>query len=1366
MKKHLVSNFFLFLYTLLATINVCELKAASLDKDVSIKPLSALKDFPSNSVLRILQDREGYLWFGTSDGLCRYDAYQVMTFRSDVTNPNLLCSNEITCLSEDYDNNIWIGTKKGISILDKKTYKITKLTDGWVDNVNIKDLQTASDSSTWIAADNRVVRFDHKTKKLTQLVTGDEHLPATGINSIYEDNFGDIWISFWHTGLYRYKKNGELVKYPPIGQKHNNPFSIFQDKDNQYWIGTWGDGFYRFYPSKDEANMYQKVNIKSKDNINTEDTFFSITQDGHKNYLWLVGFSGLYVVKYDDDDNVSQVNISSLFKNTNNIFSEVIKDRDGDIWIASFSEGAFNIGFDKTRVSEVKLDYISDNLGLTPNVTAIHEDVQGNLWFNQNRFGLCVYDAKTKLINSYKDYSVLKNDQGLKHVSSFLSTRGDDHIWLGMYDEPRISIIKKEGGRVNHIDEINLSLIYPNAGGIRLLFEDSKRNKWIVTSTETYILNNLTQSLEVVDDELTSISSITEDRDGNIWLSREYGGLYKVEYAMDKDSIKYEVKSTQKVKDQILTENHISTICADYNHKIWIGTIEGAMFSYDQINNVVEDHTYSILLKNEAIQNIVEDKFGTIWISTNKRVIEYNPTTKTSTDYTSNDGVCVDSFLKDSYHYNVSKNMLYYGGNKGINTFSSSSVSTLASPSTKVVISDVKTQSSSILNKNHQYGKEKLSDAIQINSDDRNIEIIFSSLNYTYPDKILYSYKMKGVDEDWVVTDRQFAIYNQLDKGLNTLYVRATDRNKMWSDEITTFHIYKKPAFYETWWAYCIYLALFTVLLYTIIKIAKHRFDLRNKLEIANIEKQKSEELTQTKLSYFTNITHDFLTPLTIISCLTDEMEASTRRKVPQFDTIRYNITRLKRLLQQILDFRKIENHNIQLKVGRNDLTRFVKSILLDNFGPLAVQKNISLKFTSEPKQIIAYFDLDKLDKILYNVVSNALKFTNKDGIVEVSVGKKVEGELEYAIITVEDTGIGISADKLDKIFTRFFVNDNSQSNSNGIGLSIAQDLVNIHKGEITVVSEVGKGTIFTIEIPISKEFFSHEELSTLNFEILDWDDSSEDILTLTEVEKEEELPDEAIVVSSDINILVVEDNEDILYFIKKTLQKKYNVFSATNGLIALNIIKDNDIDIVVSDIMMPEMDGLDLCRMLKADIETSHITVILLTAKNRTQDRIESYEAGADGYISKPFEMRVLEARITNFVTHKKARQEEFKIDREIKIETLKYPSLDEQFLNDAVNIIEEHISDSEFDIDAFSSSLNLSKSTLYRKLKTMTGLSPNEFIRNIRLKHACQLLSNPNITISEVAYTVGFTDPRYFATCFKNEFDMTPTNYQKQNG
>jgi DNA-binding response OmpR family regulator len=408
-----------------------------------------------------------------------------------------------------------------------------------------------------------------------------------------------------------------------------------------------------------------------------------------------------------------------------------------------------------------------------------------------------------------------------------------------------------------------------------------------------------------------------------------------------------------------------------------------------------------------------------------------------------------------------------------------------------------------------------------------------------------------------------------------------------------------------------------------------------------------------------------------------------------------------------------------------------------------------------------AYFDADKIDKIIFNLLSNAFKYTPEGGKIDIDLAIERKDGHAFLMIRIKDNGTGIPADEIDKIFIQFYNNKNAGKNeSNGIGLALTKDLIELHHGYIYVESEVNKGTCFTIQIPIDRESYQQNELKNINEIVFDNDLSLE--TSAPEIYTEEE----ELHTSEKLNLLLVEDNEDLLATVKSILSKSYHVLTASNGKEALRTLQGTEIDLIISDIMMPEMDGLEFCRTLKADVDHSHIPIILLTAKNSVNDRVECYNSGADAYISKPFDLKVLDARINSFILNKRIRQTGFKTSFEINIAKLDYPTLDEKFLNNAIKIIEDNLNESDFEVVSLADKLNMSKSTLYRKVKILLGLSPSELIKNIRLKHACQMMSkDKSISVSEVAFSTGFSDPRYFATCFKAEFGLTPTEYQKQN-
>ena len=531
----------------------------------------------------------------------------------------------------------------------------------------------------------------------------------------------------------------------------------------------------------------------------------------------------------------------------------------------------------------------------------------------------------------------------------------------------------------------------------------------------------------------------------------------------------------------------------------------------------------------------------------------------------------------------------------------------------------------------------------------------------------------------------------------------------------------------------------------------------------AQIEKEKSEELTQAKLRYFTNISHDFLTPITIISCLIDDMVMTYKNRIPQLDKMRSSLRQLKHLIQQVLDFRKIENGKMSLQVSEGDISVFIEDLCRMNFSVLMDKKHISFAVVAEKPHISACFDRDILEKVLYNLLFNAYKYTNEGGEITVSLSVVENDGVRSALIRVKDTGVGIPLEKQPFVFNRFYTaTTDTAAEANGIGLSLVKELLEIHHGRIALESTVGKGTEFSVLLPMEKsaylpeEFAPQEDMSVVEELELPHEENIVGYSVLEKTEPQKEV---------DGCMLLVDDNVDLLDVMCRVFSHRHKVLLAHDGIEAVAVIENNAVDVIISDVMMPNMDGLELCRHLKADINTSHIPVILLTAKNAPEDRIECYKAGCDGYVAKPFELRVLEARVESFLEHKRCAQRDFKEEREVRTAMLKMSALDQKFLDKVISIIEHNMKKAiDIDVNTIAREVGMSKSSFYRKIKLITDLSPVEFVKNIRLKHAYELLEKGETSLESVAYSTGFSSAKYFSTCFKEQFGITPTEFLRR--
>lgn len=649
--------------------------------------------------------------------------------------------------------------------------------------------------------------------------------------------------------------------------------------------------------------------------------------------------------------------------------------------------------------------------------------------------------------------------------------------------------------------------------------------------------------------------------------------------------------------------------------------------------------------------------------------------------------------------------------------------------------------------------------------DQNNLGIEFAVLSYIDPLRNKYAYWLEGYDKGWQYTgaSNRMANYNNLDAGSYRFHLKGANENGLWNDDVQTLEVVILPPPWKTGWAYFLYLLGLFIVCVLAFRVIRNRIRQKQAMQLMAIEQAKAEEINHAKLQFFTNITHEFLTPLTILSASLDELKLRSPENHSCYEVMNDNINRLIRLLQQILEFRKAETGNLKLKVSCDDVVAFIRKEA-EAFGPLMKKKQMNFSFVCRQEGVKGYFDLDKLDKIIYNLLSNASKYNREGGTIEVTVS--FDAACEKMTIRIKDDGPGISKEARKNLFKRFYEGDYRRFKTigTGIGLSLTKDLVELHNGMIDVEGEPGQGTAFIVTIPISRSSYQEEQI----------DESVEDepvtvpvneySLPLEELSEDEVIPESSEKVNS---LLLVEDNEVLLALMEKTAEPQYKVYCAKNGKEAVGIIESKDymIDLVVTDVMMPEMDGVELCKYIKNNFDICHIPVLLLTAKNSEEDRIEAYESGADGFISKPFNLSLLHARIRNLLKKKERTTHDFKKQLVFEAQELNYTSLDEDFLKRAIDCVNNHLDDPEFDQQQFIEEMATSKSTLYKKLKSLTGLNTSAFIRNIRLKAACRIIEEKKrVRISELAYAVGFNDPKYFSACFRKEFGMLPSEYMEQ--
>jgi len=1341
-------------------IQVVGSQATSKSVQLSFQHFPYVDQLPSNSINRLYNDREGYMWFGTKDGLCRFDGYTVKVFRSSSTNQNRLTNNSIQYIAEDDNNRLWVGTLEGVNIIDKSNYSIKPLENRYVGRDRINSIFKDKSGCMWIATNsNGLVRIFANGKSIcfSNTQAGGYSLPCNNIRSVYQDSKGRIWVMMLNKGIALFQgKTSRFLILPPIGTT-NNPFRMIEDSPNHFLICTWGDGLYSMDVTALPRNPFTPITVLKNGKPTTiSNITYSIVRDNKVGYVWVVSFTGLIVLEKKNNTTYNLINSESMFPEPYyKLFHEIVRDRQGNLWLGTVGEGIFSLNFNNTSLQTNSLTKLKEKVGFPPIVVGFCESVNGFIYIVLNRLGLYLLNPKTGDVVSPVQSSI----RNIQSVSAIKRIKSTHEIWLSREGKRDIYIMSDRVGESNEIK------ILPIAGNneftISDFCEDSQGNVWIGTDNGLYQRPAGSNKVILISPNINNITVIREDKKGNIWIGSDKQGVIKLQKLGGSKPYSTMINFSKKIGN--LQSNSIQSICCRKNGDVCIGTRVGSIYFYDEKSNSMQDVSKIYGITEESVLEILEDDMGTLWISTIKKIIRFNPANHVTTYYTQSDGILVSSFAKDA-SIKLENGTMMFGGNKGFCVFSPNVLNFKPTNEQRVVITDIEVKNQSIFdNETDKYfnaDKKQLT----LQSNDNDVSLEFSTLNFTSADKIQYAYKLNGINKDWVYVgnNRRFVNYTNLPSGKYVFEIKATDENGRWSNKITSITIIKHSPFYQTWWAYFIYMLVIGLSAYFISKNIANRIRLRNELKISHIEKEKSEELTQIKLRYFTNISHELLTPLTIIMLLIERMQKKNASESVQFEIMKDNINRLKRLIQQILVFRKTESGNMKLKILPNDIVGFVNNICHSNFSPLINEKNIQFSIECEYESYLAYFDPDKLDKVIYNLLSNAFKHTPKGGTIQVKMKFETLMDDIYLCLTVSDTGDGIAEKDLPHIFKRFYISSNSdQSQSHGIGLALTYDLLQIHKGSVEVKSTPGEGATFSIQIPVSKAAYTDEELSVEESKKIELQKIPEVIDIEIDMEDTETI--EVIQNGKDFTILVVEDNRELNNLIVDYFSSTYKVLSVENGIQALEIVHENEIDLIISDVMMPEMDGLTFCKIIKNDVSTSHINVLMLTAKNSTEDRIDCYNAGADAYIAKPFELAVLDARTKNLISKRRQKVEKFKMNKEINISSMEYGSLDELFLQQAVVKVEERLSDDTFDFDHFAINMSSSKSTLHRKLKSLTGLSPGEFIRNVRLKHAAQMLINNKGNISEIAFAVGFNDPKYFSRCFKLEFGVTPKEYQE---
>ena len=1356
-------SFMLFNFTLLSATE-------EVIYNLKFKQLSAPHSLPTNEVQKVYQDRDGFIWFATRNGLCQYNGYETTLYKSNLYSPDLLTTNSITCLVDDNNNNLWIGTSEGLNVMDKRTGEIKKYKAPSISNNVVSALCVTRDNTLWVGTDNGLCRY--VPEKDTFVVCGDEfgdgRLRYVTIKSLLEDSDGDLWIGTWAQGLFRYSPSTDkVVVYPKINEQYSSHV-IYEDSNKDIWVGSWGYGLFKLRNPKDMENVsYQSFLHENGDDSSLSDNIvYDIAEDINTHTLWVGTRSGLSILRLDESSSfINYKSGKSDYRIPSDEVNSIMRDSQKNMWIGAIGGGVLMADTRQPAFALHTLNFGDEDIPVT-SVRTLFADSDQNSWIGGGTYGLARREYVTGELKMYSHIPEFSGVKDLPSLFAVVQRKKSGDIWFGMYNGG--IYVYRKGEKVKHLTTKNSAFLTSDC--VSALYEDYEGNCWIGTrgGIGVRLSDGTDYRFETMNfnDSLSAgwiyVRDIVQDMDNSVWLATSnFGVIHITGDVRQPSTLKYENYSFHNRK---LITNTVLCMHIDRFGRLWAGTEGGGLYLYNRSTGQFEEKTRTYSIPGDVIVSIEEDKSGNLWLGTVSGLVKLYVVAVgndfSTRIYTSADG------LQDNFIVNSSCSRdgeLFFGGHKGYNSFFPDKME-IPSQETNFLITDIKIFNHSFKNLPVEL-QQKISPVmptytskIELPYKYNNFSIEFAALTYKNPELNRYAYRLQNFDRDWQYTDadRRFAYYNNLPSGTYTFQLKATNENGEWSGYVREFTVVVLPPFWATWWAYLLYMVLVLVIGVLIYRTIKKRILLQNALRLREMEKAKAEELNHAKLQFFTNITHELLTPLTIISATVDELKTQAPSHNDLYTVMNSNIQRLIRLLQQILEFRKAETGNLKLRVSPGDLAAFVRTGT-ESFKPLVKKRKIHFSLLCDPESIVGYFDIDKLDKIMYNLLSNAAKYNKEDGFIQVTLSYDEE-DREFVLLRVKDNGKGISREKQATLFKRFYEGDYRKFNTigTGIGLSLTKDLVTLHGGTISVESEVDHGTEFIVRIPIERSYYDEEQIDdeviSLRQTAIDYEDTPEDVIA-----EVQELATKAN------SILLVEDNEELLNLMTKLLGREYNVFTAENGKEGIIVLENEDVDLIVADIMMPEMDGIEFCKYVKGHLEISHIPVILLTAKNKEEDRAEAYEIGADAFISKPFNLTVLHARIRNLLKYKARMAHDFKNQIVFEVKDLNYTSLDEDFIQRAINCVNNHLEDPNFAQAQFADEMLTSKSTLYKKLKSLAGLNTSSFIRNVRLKAACRIMEEKgiNIRVSELAYAVGFNDPKYFSSCFKKEFGMLPSEY-----
>lgn len=1313
-------------------------------QDRYFRNISVDKGLSQSSVFAIQQDTLGFIWIGTQDGLNRYDSKGFKVYRPIKNIKNSLQSYYIRSLFTDHKGQLWVGGNQGISVYNYNTdsftnYPLPRNIGEWYISSITEDKQHRIWASS-IAGD--VFVLNPKEEKFT----------AVKFNASSHEIKKIAYIGLWQqqiilgtdVGLFKLNQNTHQLIKINLGAKKPYINDVYIE-GKKLWVATEGEGVIQYNAQNGQTSS---LHHSSGTNSIADNNIRCIGKDTEGN-IWMGSFRGLTIFNPKNNSFTNYYHqISQPYTISQNSVRCFFKDKQNGIWL-----GTYYGGLNYYHKNDIKFNLLSQNSGkpsLNDEVIGvIKQDAKGNFWIGSNDKGLNYWNKNANTITYYSNSENNPNSLSSNNIKA-IAFDDNGNVLIGTHNGG-LNLLNPNSGSVQRFrhDENNPNTIAGDL--VYSLLKDSKGRIWVGTRSgldqfhpETKTFTHI--HLDKAGKRLTSddITFLFEDSKNRIWIGTTNGVTL-----FYPDTQLFGNIGHGKLSDDI-----VNCITEDAKHRIWLGTREGLRL-YDENQESFIGFKAGKDFVKETIYGIVPDDDGNLWISTNSGLIKFNPDKGSVQTFDESDGLQNKQF-NDYAFYKAKDGMLLFGGIKGISYFYPSMIKQQPLP-LKLSFTALE-----VLNKNVAVEDETgileehidQVNELEIGPEYKQFSIFFNTFNYISSNRTYYYYKLEGIDKDWQRTDELKVSYSNLPAGKYNFQIKAIGPNGETS-AVRNLKIVILPPWYKTIWFSLLLLTIIGTAGYIGFKIIKERINAVQQLKLERIDKERVSYINQIKMDFFTNVSHELRTPLTLILAPLEEllkMPFADKISKKKHELMFINAKRLYNLVDQLFEFRKTEMGTRQLKVGKGDIVGFTKEIF-ESFKPLSEKNGIQYSYHSEEPQLLFYFDKDAMEKILFNLLSNAFKYTKTGQSIHVELIKKND----TVQIKVADTGVGISEDDLSKVFDRFYqVNNREMNLGSGVGLAFTKRLVELHHGEITAESAQEKGSTFTVTIPTSDQSYKNDQqIESSLYEL--------SIISDNELDEDAALEEENEIIERDqpVKLLIVDDNKEILDYLHDYFSKIYEVTTAYNGQMALDLLEIQPFDLIISDVMMPELDGLHFCKKVKQNINTSHIPLMLLTARNETSQQIKGLEMGADDYITKPFSTPLLAAKITNLLRSRKRLKEYYSVGKEMVPENIAFNTLDEEFLKQAIQIVEDHLADSEFSVDQFSKEIGMSRSNLYLKLKAITGESAMDFIKRIRFKKAVELMQSKRYTIAQITYMCGFNSPSYFSTAFKQHYGCMPSEY-----